>query len=1080
MKLIDNVNSILKDDLIAEINQNDEICVVASCFSIYAFEELKSKLKDIKSFKFIFSSPTFTDSESPKEFREFYIPQIQREHSIHGASFEIRLKNELNQKAISEECSKWIEAKCEFRSNNANTIGMPGFVLLKNKGKAIVYMPINGFTTAELGCRKGGDAYYLINKNDDTVYSSQFKTVFDSLWNDKSKVEDVKEKVLSSISSAYTEKSPEFIYFFSLFNLFKDYLEETTSDDLPNESTGFRKSEIWNSLYDFQKDAALGIIQKLEKYNGCILADSVGLGKTYTALAVIKYYENRNKSVLVLCPKKLSENWNTFKGNYKNNPLLKDRFAYDVLFHTDLSREHGLSNGMDLSRINWENYDLIVIDESHNFRNGVNSSKDEDGIEKDNRYKTLLNKVLKQGVKTKVLMLSATPVNNRFYDLRNQIALAYEGNASEMEKKLKLKNKIDDVFRFAQTEYNSWSKLPQKIRTTKNLINRLSFDFFKILDSVTIARSRKHIRNYYSMINIGEFPNRLSPISFSPNLCSEQLITYEEIYVSLSLLNLKVYTPSFYLFPSKIDKYEKKGAKGLTIAGREIGIQKLMQVNLLKRLESSAHSFELTLKRIYNQITATIKLIEEHLKKTSEAKISIDVSSYGYDFDSEDQEREILANKRNIIFDLADLDCKSWMYDLSSDQKVLSSLLSSVKKVTVNNDLKLNTLKDYIKSKINNPFNADNKKLLIFTAFAETAEYLYANISEYVKKEFGLNTGLVTGSVEGNTTISKLKTDLNTVLTCFSPISKNKEKILPNDNNSLDVLIATDCISEGQNLQDCDCVVNYDIHWNPVRIIQRFGRVDRIGSTNKSIQLVNFWPNIELDEYINLKNRVFTRMKISVMTSTGDDDPINQDESGDLDYRKEQLNRLKTEVVDLEDMGNSISITDLGLNDFRLDLLEYIKDNPEIEKTPFGLNAVTKSNGNCPPGVIFVLKNITNELKQQNKNQLHPYYLVYISDDSQIISSYDNPKEILDSLRSLCKGRSEPIHELCNIFNKETNSGRRMKKYSSLLSDCISNIIDKKEESDIDSLFSSGGTTALNKQIQGLDDFELICFLVIK
>lgn len=868
------------------------------------------------------------------------------------------------------------------------------------------------------------------------------------------------------------------IYFITLYNVFSEFLEDVSEDVLPNEATGFKNSKIWNMLYDFQKDAALAIINKLEKYNGCILADSVGLGKTFTALAVIKYYENRNKSVLVLCPKKLAENWNTYKDNYVNNPIAADRLRYDVLFHTDLSRDHGISNGLDLDRLNWGNYDLVVIDESHNFRNGGELSGED---QKENRYLKLLNKVVRAGVKTKVRMLSATPVNNRFNDLKNQLVLAYEGTPELIDEKLNTSKSIDEIFRQAQTAFNAWSKLPAEERTTDNLLRRLDFDFFEVLDSVTIARSRKHIEKYYNTERIGKFPERRKPISLRPSLTDlPSAINYNEIYEQLSQLQLEIYTPSAYIFPSKMQKYidltHHKG-NNLTQSGREEGIRRLMSVNLLKRLESSVSSFRLTLERIRNLIMETIDGITQY-EKYGESNIDM-YEADSDDFDMEDQNTDYLTVGRKVKIDLADMDYKSWKDVLQKDADTLELLILMIADITPEHDTKLQELYKLISQKIENPINPGNRKVLIFTAFSDTAEYLYDNVSRYVMEKYGLNSGMISGTVDGRTTLKNFKATFNNILTCFSPVSKDRDVLMPGSKKDIDILIATDCISEGQNLQDCDYCVNYDIHWNPVRIIQRFGRIDRIGSRNKQIQLVNFWPDLTLDEYINLKVRVETRMKISVLTSTGDDNPISPEEKGDLEYRREQLKKLQTEVVDLEDMSGGISIMDLGLNEFRLDLLEYIKTHPDLDHMPFGLHSVVKKTEDLPEGVLFVLKNRNNSVNIDSLNRIHPFYMVYISLEGEIVCDYLNPKKLLDDMRLLCRGKAEPIVGVYDRFNKETDDGRNMSEMSALLSDAINSIIDTKEESDIDSLFKSGGTSALLSEVKGIDDFELVTFLVV-
>ena len=1078
MKIFNNVSEIVKDDMTETIGTQSKVSVAAACFSMYAYKELKKQLEDIEEFRFIFTSPTFVTEKANKQKREFYIPRINREQSLYGTEFEIKLRNEMTQKAVARECADWVRRKVTFKSNTSGE-NMPGFMTVESDAGKFAYMPMNGFTTVDIGCDRGNNAYNMVNRLE-SPFAEQYMQIFDEIWQDKEKLEDVTEMVLENITTAYNENSPELIYFITLFNVFSEFLEDISEDVLPNEATGFKNSKIWGMLFDFQKDAVLAIINKLEKFNGCILADSVGLGKTFSALAVVKYYENRNKNVLVLCPKKLAANWNTYKDNYINNPIAADRLRYDVLFHTDLSREHGTSNGLDLDRLNWGNYDLVVIDESHNFRNGGEVSGDD---KKENRYLRLMNKVIRAGVKTKVLMLSATPVNNRFYDLRNQLAIAYEGNSGDIDDKLNTTKSIDEIFRQAQKAFNAWSKLDAGERTTENLLRMLDFDFFEVLDSVTIARSRKHIEKYYNTEQVGKFPERLKPISKRPKLTDlTGAINYNEIYEELMMLGLEIYTPSAYIFPSKISKYQEmmhnKGTS-LTQRGREEGIRRLMSVNLLKRLESSVYSFNLTLSRIKELIDKTIKAIDK-FEKYGVAELDMYEASADTDWDADDQNTDFFTVGKKVKIDLADMDYVSWRDALRKDAEILSLVTMMVSDITPVHDTKLQTLLQLLSDKIENPINEGNKKILVFSAFSDTADYLFENVSTFVKKKYGLDTALITGSVEGKSTIKGLKGTLNNILTCFSPVSKGRDILMPGSKQEIDILIATDCISEGQNLQDCDYLVNYDIHWNPVRIIQRFGRVDRIGSKNQYIQLVNFWPDMDLDEYINLKARVETRMKISVMTSTGDDDLINPEEKGDLEYRKQQLKKLQEEVVDIEEMSEGISIMDLGLNEFRLDLLEYVKNHDDLKKKPFGLHAVVPANDELPEGVIFVLKNRNNGVNIDNLNRIHPFYMIYIGVNGEIICDYLNPKQLLDMMRLSCRGKSEPMKAVYQKFNDETKDGRDMSDMSALLSDAITSIIDTKEESDIDSLFRAGGTSALMSAVSGLDDFELICFLVVK
>ena len=1089
-KLINNITERVVDDLRQRLSAQSRVSIAAASFSIYAYEALKTELEKIDELRFIFTSPTFIKDKAKKEKREFYIPKLNRERNLYGTDFEIRLRNQLSQKAIAKECAEWIRRKVKFRSNFSQE-QMGGFLHVQGQDTSHVYLPFNEFTTTQIGFERGNEVYNIVNVLPSPT-AEAYLAIFNEQWENTEKFSDVTERVLEYIDTVYQENAPEYIYFLALYNIFNEFLEDISEDVLPNERTGFKNSVIWNKLYNFQKDAALAIINKLERYNGCILADSVGLGKTFTALAVVKYYENRNKSVLVLCPKKLNDNWQTFRANYKNNPIAADRLRYDILFHSDLSRDHGTSNGLDLEHINWGNYDLIVIDESHNFRNGGNVDEEleirnEDellseceklGI-KENRYQRLMNKVIRSGVKTKVLMLSATPVNNRFNDLKNQLQLAYEGRTENIDDALDLDRNVDEVFRNAQTAYNKWAKLPSEQRTTETLLSSLHFDFFQLLDAVTIARSRSHIVKYYDTKDIGEFPKRLVPLSRRPSLTDlDSAINFSDIAEQLNSLNLSIYTPSLYLFDSAKGTYSiDYEGEGLSIDGREKGLRKLMATNLLKRLESSVNSFRLTLTRISEYIRETIRMIDDYDDKHGSA--SVDAFGMVAESDFEYGDTDPFATKKSKI-SLADMDYVSWRRDLSADLECLELLLLMLKDITPMHDSKLQMLLADLKDKFEHPINGDNKKVLIFTAFADTANYLYEQLAGTIKNYCGLNSALITGSTEGRCTISKFPMSFNNILTYFSPLSKDRAAIFPEAKEEIDILIATDCISEGQNLQDCDYLINYDIHWNPVRIIQRFGRIDRIGSKNKQIQLVNYWPDMELDDYIQLKGRVESRMKATILTAAGTGNPLSIGEEADLEYRLGQLKKLQNEVMDIEDMDTGINIMDLGLNEFRLDLLGYLKEHPDIEHAPFGLNAVVGSSSLAKPGVMFVLKNRNNSVNIDHKNLLHPFYMVYLSDDGEVLCDHLHPKQLLDIMRAVCRDRTEYDHALCAAVNRETKDGRDMSHYSQLLHAAIDSIVTIKQESDIDSLFSEGETTALRGEITGLDDFELITFLIIK
>lgn len=1079
MEVINNIDLKLGDDLKRTIGSGTKLSIASAYFSIYAYEALKNELEQVEELRFIFTSPTFIVDKLGKEKREFYIPKLHREKSLYGTEFEVRLKNELTLKAIAKECSQWLRAKASFKSNKTSG-SLHGIINVDTGVAQFTYMPVNAFTTVDLGYERGNALSNMVNKFSDYSVTRHYYDLFEQLWHDDGKLIDVTEEIIEHVSTVYKENSPEYIYFFILYNIFNEFLDDLAQDMLPNEATGFKKTEIWSRLYNFQKDAVIGGINKLEKYNGCILADSVGLGKTFSALGIIKYYELRNKTVLVLCPKKLGENWLTFRQNVTNNILFQDRFRYDVLYHTDLSRDGGFSNGIPLDRVNWGNYDLLVIDESHNFRNN-DPRKD-----RETRYHKLMRQVIKSGVKTKVLMLSATPVNNRFTDLKNQLALAYEGDTDNLDSELDTEKGIEEIFRRAQTAFNAWSKLPLKQRTAEALLGRLDFDFFELLDSVTIARSRKHILKYYDTREIGTFPKRQKPLSCYSDLTRRKdVIGYNEIFKELSRLNLSCYAPFDYILPSKVKHYEHKYDTVVTKGGslkqsdRERSLQVLMRINLLKRLESSVEAFRITINKMLNRITAILELIDS-FDEAASAKSVVQAEMDAINLDDDDWLDEDYSIGGNIKINLSDIDRVRWREDLERDRKIFSGLLAEMEKVTPEYDTKLDMLKGIIKNKLQSPLNPGNKKILIFTAFADTAAYLYEHIATYAQKQFGLQTAKVVGTDDNKSSL-RMKNDFHTILTCFAPQAKEKHLTMPDIQGELDILIATDCISEGQNLQDCDFLINYDIHWNPVRIIQRFGRIDRISSPNAVIQMVNFWPNMTLDEYINLKERVENKMIIVDMTATGEDNVLSN-RSSDLEYRREQLKKLQEEAIDFDELNTGVSITDLGLNEFRMDLLENVSREGDMSKIPTGLHAVvpTEREKGIPAGVIYVLRNINSGVNINQQNRLHPFYLVFIGEDGQVVTNHLEAKKTLDLLRFLCRGKREPISEVYRPFNSETKDGRKMDKYSQLLEEAIKSIIQVKEESDLDSLFTAGGTTALLERIRGLEDFELIAFVVVR
>lgn len=1084
IKTLDNKLNKVGDELKLNIEKGSKISIISSYFSIYAFKELKKELSKIDELRFIFTEPIFkSDNEFKTEKRAYSLEHLSEEKLFAGNKYEIKLRNELTQASIAKECAKWVKDKVQFKASKFTGIVGSKFIHIENTRKDdLLINNTNDFSASGLGYAQSEQMIFA-NSINDSVMTRQMLQMFDMFWDNDMMLENVKDNVLKSIENIYKENTPEYLYFVTLYNIFRDYLDELTEDNIVKSKTGFKDTLIWNKLYKFQKDGVLGAIDKIEKYNGCIIADSVGLGKTFSALAVIKYYELRNDRVLVLCPKKLRDNWLVYTQNDKRNILEGDRFNYDVLNHTDLNRDSGGSGNIDLATINWSNYDLVVIDESHNFRNNAARNNTE------TRYSRLMKEVIKKGVKTKVLMLSATPVNNRMNDIKNQIAFMTEGRDDAFtESGIK---SIEQTLKKAQTIFNKWSNLEEEERTLDGFLEQMNSDYFKLLDLVTIARSRKHIEKYYNIKEIGKFPERMLPLNIKSDIdLAGEFPKLEEINKEIMRLKLAAYSPLSYVLPHKKEEYNRKydievkgGVSVFRQIDRENSVIHLMRASILKRMESSIHSFGITIAKVLKQVDA---LIEKIQNDTGNYDHSVNINEI--DIDDNELETLLIGNKVKVL--IQDIDKIKWKQDLEYDRDRLQRLLYEAAKITKrNDDAKLSDLKQVLDEKISNPINVGNKKVIIFTAFADTAAYLYEQIMPWVREKYGLYTALVIGAGANKTNLKGIKTDLNDILTNFSPRSKERDKVNPEMVDQLDILIATDCISEGQNLQDCDFLINYDIHWNPVRIIQRFGRIDRIGSVNDKIQLVNFWPNMELDEYINLEARVSGRMVLLDISATGEENIISFDEKkkmNDLEYRKKQLKKLQEEVVDLEDISGGISITDLTLNDFKMGLMDYLTNHKEeLERAPKGMyslvNIPESLEGQVKPGVIFCLKQVNdNEKVKEFNNSLHPNYLVYVKDDGDVMYNHIHNKKILDFYKKLCSGKNSVLEDLVNIFNEETSNGTEMCKYTMLLENGISDVMGKKEEQGIMSLFSSGGTNLIGTTLKALEDFELISFLIIK
>lgn len=1089
------------------ITGNSEVSIVSAYFTIYAYHKLKENFDGINKLNFLFGEPTFIKSLDPEKVNT-------RDFKIEDDKLVIPLESRLTQKIMAKECSEWIKNKAEIRSMvKPNFLHGKLYHIRQESGIEKAIAGSSNFTVNGLGL--GGSKNIELNLIVDSDRDRQeLKSWFDSIWNDQTGlVEDVKEEVLKYLEQLYVENEPEFIYFKTLYHIFEEYLSEQRKGGLLDEKTGFYDSEVWDKLYDFQKDGVKGAINKILKHNGCIIADSVGLGKTFEALAVIKYFELLNGRVLVVCPKKLSGNWTVYQAsqNHALNPFKKDRFNYTVLYHTDMGRESGRSdaNGIDLENFNWGAYDLVVIDESHNFRGNPMERVKDDGSIRMNRAKWLMEKVVKSGVKTKVLLLSATPVNNSLKDLRNQIAFITEGKEDALFEQCKIKS-IGFTLENAQNNFTRWADPKNKNKSMKHLLERLDSSFFKLLDELTIARSRKHIVNFYDMKSIGNFPKREKPQSVYPDIDTQNRFpSYDRINKQILEYKLSVFNPSAYVLPARQAKYEAlAGAQVLNFkqSDRENFLIGMMKINYLKRLESSIESFEISLDRTIQKI----ERLEDKIKAFLDSNSKSQEETLETMAPSDDEMEEIADDMeswqvgKKLKFDLADLNLVQWLEDLKKDKEALIDLLNNAKVVTPDRDAKLKELKQVIKGKVQKPVNGDNKKVIIFTAFADTAIYLYENIKQWIKDDLNLHSALVCGSY---TQTSFGKNDYDSILVNFSPCSKNRAQLnTSNQTSEIDILIATDCISEGQNLQDCDFLVNYDIHWNPVRIIQRFGRIDRLGSTNSTIQLVNFWPTKDLDNYINLKERVECRMALVDVTATGEDNILNTEQleeliTDDLKYRNQQLKKLQNEVLDIEDMDESISLTDFTLDDFRIELLNFIENNRKrLKESPLGLYAVVPAPGGehasliknreisaaekeiIKPGVIYCLSQKNGSDDNEAVNPLNPYFLVYIRDDGTVRYNYTNAKQILEIYRLLCQNQKQPYEELCNLFNQETDNGMKMDKYSALLGKAtkeIAHIFKKKGNA---KLTSDRGALLipLAKQINEMDDFELVTWLIVR
>lgn len=1077
------------DFLKTKIKEDSALSIVSAYFTIYAFDALKEQLLSIKNLNFLFGEPRFIKSLDPKKTDNKTF-QIEDDG--------LQLSNRLVQNRVAKECADWITDKVQIRSVKQSNLLHGKMYHVAHSGVEDAIMGSSNFTVRGLGLGTKGNNIELNLEVDNSQNRRDLKVWFDELWHDTELVEDVKQEVLLYLEQLYQNNSPEFIYYKTLFHIFEQFLADQNRGSLLSEKIHLMDTEIWKALFEFQKDGAKGAINKILTHNGCIIADSVGLGKTYEALAIIKYFELLNYKVIVLCPKKLRENWTVYQAqnNSELNPFISDRFSYTVLSHTDLSRDSGLAGDINLETINWGNYDLVVIDESHNFRNNIKGKRDEDGnVIRKSRYERLMEDIVQTGIKTKVLLLSATPVNNDLKDLRNQLYFLTEGQDNAFSESIGITS-LKETLANAQRTFTKWAKKSGE-RQTSALLENLSSAFFKLLDELTIARSRKHIQKYYSdtVAQLGGFPKRLKPISvFSKIDLEGKFMSYDQLNDEISNYQLSLFNPSKYVLPQYQDLYEDRPVKNFSQKDREYFLIGMMKVNFLKRLESSVHSFAITMKRTIEKIEALQQRIE-HFKQFRNQNQQFDFTDLQVESLEDEELQEAMQVGKRLTFQMVHLDIEQWLKDLRRDKKQLNILYDSATQVSVEHDAKLAELKKLIVEKVKSPTinkqGQPNCKVLVFTAFADTAEYLYKALQEWATKELNIHIALVIGGTSRNKTTFG-RNDFNHILTNFSPTSKKRAKIasMPQD-AEIDLLIATDCISEGQNLQDCDYLINYDIHWNPVRIIQRFGRIDRIGSVNSAVQLVNFWPTQDLDKYITLKNRVEARMALVDIAATFEDNLLEPDEikeliRSDLNYRDQQLLRLKDEVLDLEDFSESIALNEFTLDDFRIELSNYIESNRKLlQDAPLGLYAVVPTNPDYPmiaPGVIFCLKQKGDSSDNKIVNPLQPYFLVYVREDKEVRFKFAQPKQILEIYRLLCAKFTLPYEALCNLFDQQTNNGTNMTLYNNLLQQTVDSIIGTYNKRMLGNLQSSRSAVLVDQcqQIKATTDFELITWLVIK
>lgn len=1077
------------DFLVKKIASGSQLSVVSAYFTIYAYEALSAELDQIGQLHFLFGEPRFIASLDPDK-------TDKKSFKIEDEGLELAIR--LQQKEIARRCATWIRDKVEIRSVRQANLLHGKLYHIDDGRREHAILGSSNFTLRGLGLSATPNLELNLILDSDRD-RADLKQWFDDIWADDKLVADVKDEVLLYLEQLYVNHSPEFIYFKTLYHVFERFLSGQEADAALFDQTAIIDTNIWKALFDFQKDGVKGAIHKINQHNGCILADSVGLGKTYSALAVIKYYELRNHRVLVLCPTKLRDNWTVYlaQNNSELNPFFKDRFAYTVLSHTDLSRESGRVDGIDLATLNWGNFDLIVIDESHNFRNNTKGKRDEDGnLIRKSRYERLMDDIIKSGVKTKVLLLSATPVNNDLKDLRNQIYFVTEGRDTAFSESFGIQS-IKDTLTVAQKTFMEWARRSGE-RDARDLMERLSAGFFTLLDELTIARSRKHIQKYYkaSMAQIGQFPKRKKPESvFAEIDLKGRFLSYDKLNDEIDNYQLSIFKPSKYVLDEFKAQYEDHRVKNFSQENREQFLIGMMKVNFLKRLESSVRAFAITMERTVTKIEDLEERLKQFQQHQAQAAQDVQTDLFAEPAEEDEELAEAFQVGTKLKYRMEHMNVAAWLADLATDKQQLALLADAAQAVNASRDAKLAELKRLIELKVRHPgtnaLGEENRKVIVFCAFADTAAYLYEELEDWSRSALGVHIALVSGGARPNRSTFG-HADFTHILTNFAPRAKQRAKMksMPQD-GEIDILIATDCVSEGQNLQDCDYLINYDIHWNPVRIIQRFGRIDRIGSPNLAIQLVNFWPTPDLNKYINLKNRVEARMALVDIAATAEDNILQAEDledliKQDLRYRDKQLLRLKDEVLDLEDFNESVALGEFTLDDFRMELATYIGANREkLEESPFGLYAVVPPHAEystIKPGIIYCLKQRIDATGNEAVNPLQPYFLVYIRNDGEVRYNFTAPKQVLEVFRAVCQSQTEPYAKLCKLFDEETAHGQDMSGYSGLLDKAVAAIAAQFGRKNASNLFSGRSGKLLSSQsaIKATTDFDLITWLVIK